>query len=380
MTRHICVDGLFLHPAYGSVGISRYLVNLLLEMERIQDDADSCKISVLAPRPNVLDGSAPGHGPLEIVHCPAMPFRRLWRLGFLLPLARRTGADALFLPSPVPVYVKPMRLAVTMHDIIPLLTPEKNRSAYLRFLCYSYLSSLRKADLVLTDSEYSRQDLIARCGIAAAKIVVAYLGFDDQIFKAAPPEPVEQREVLARYGVERPYVLHVGTLESRKNLLRLIQAYRDLLNRRKDFSLQLVLCGRASAASHEILDATQAPGQPGRVIVTGPVPDGDLSVLYRAAAACAMPSLYEGFGLPLLEAMASATPVMSSNASCLPEIAGDAALYFNPESVEEMSHTMERLLSDAGLRKTIVDRGLGRVRQFSWAACARTTLAALKSL
>ena len=114
--------------------------------------------------------------------------------------------------------------------------------------------------------------------------------------------------------------------------------------------------------------------------MTGAVPDGDLAVLYRAAAICAIPSLYEGFGLPVVEAMASGVPVMSSNASCLPEIAGGAALYFDPELAEEMSECMERLLSDSALRERLVAHGLDRVRRFSWAACARTTLAALKGL
>jgi glycosyltransferase involved in cell wall biosynthesis len=190
----------------------------------------------------------------------------------------------------------------------------------------------------------------------------------------------ERDEVLARYGIEQPYLLHVGSLEPRKNLLRLLQAYRLLLDRRKDFSLQLVLCGRISTASNEILRAASEPAHFGRVTVASAVPDRDLAVLYRAAVACAMPSLYEGFGLPLLEAMGSSLPVMSSNASCLPEIGGDAPLYFHPESVEEMSDVMERLLADAALREALVARGLARARQFSWEACARTTLAALKSL
>lgn len=110
------------------------------------------------------------------------------------------------------------------------------------------------------------------------------------------------------------------------------------------------------------------------------IPDRDLEVLYKAAAGCAMPSVYEGFGLPILEAMASGVPVMSSNRSSLPEVGGNAVLYFDPESVEDMSFAMERLLGDSELRKKLVERGLQRAKQFSWEACARTTLDALRSL
>jgi glycosyltransferase involved in cell wall biosynthesis len=381
MPCNIFVDGLFLHRHHRSVGISRYLFNLLREMERIGDQANACKISVLAPPLTVMNGSGLSQRPgFELIPCPAMRLRRLWRLGLFMPFVRQARADAIFLPSPIPIYWKPLRLAVTMHDIIPLLFPDLCRSSYGRFLQYSYLSSLRKADLIFTDSEYSKTDLISRYRIPADRIVVAYLGFDSDLFNAQPLSLPERQEVLVRYGIEQPYLLHVGSMEPRKNLLRLVQAYRLLLERRPDFSLRLVLCGRTGAESHEILRTVRALGRPGQVIVTGAVPDADLAVLYRTASACAMPSRYEGFGLPLIEAMASAVPVISSNASCLPEIAGDAALYFHPESVEEMAECMERVLSDSALRDALVAGGLERTQRFSWEACARTTLAALKSL
>lgn len=380
MAHHIYIDGLFLHPHHQNVGISRYLVNLLREMGRIAA-TDSTLISVLVP-PVVAANDAglkrcPG---LQWIPCRAMGLRRAWRMGLLLPWARAARAGTYFLPSPIPIFRKPQRLVVTIHDIIPLLFPEELNSFSDRFLRHAYRSSLHAADLILTDSAYSKHDLVGKQGISSDRVIVVHLGFDSCLFHSNAVAESEIDAVLSRYRITQPYILHVGTLDWRKNLVRLIQAYRRLLARRRDFALQLVLCGRTGVSSKEILEAIREPGQPGQVIATGPVPDADLSVLYRAAAACALPSLYEGFGLPLLEGMASGVPVMSSNASCLPEIAADSALYFGPESVEEMSDAMERLLSDSDLRKRLVARGRIRVGQFSWEACACTTLAALKSL
>src|SRR5262245_3185043 len=129
MAHSICVDGLFLHPHHRSVGVSRYLLNVLREMERIDTDADRCRISVLVPPATVANGSSLSQRPgFQLVPCPAMRLRRVWRLGLLMPLTRRARADTLFLPSPIPIYLKPTRLAVTMHDVIPLLFPDKYRS------------------------------------------------------------------------------------------------------------------------------------------------------------------------------------------------------------------------------------------------------------
>jgi glycosyltransferase involved in cell wall biosynthesis len=186
--------------------------------------------------------------------------------------------------------------------------------------------------------------------------------------------------MLPRYGINRPYILHVGNMEPRKNVVRLVKAYGALLKRRRQLDLQLLLCGGQNWGCKELNRMLHEPGLQGCVILAGMVPNCDLPLLYRGAAGFAMPSLYEGFGLPVLEAMASGIPVMSSNRSSLPEVAGDAALYFDPESVEDMSLAMERLVTDAALRQQLVARGNERVKQFSWEACARATLTALSSL
>lgn len=362
-------------------GINRYLTNLLFQMQKVTPGVEEFKMSVLLPSVAELNGSqlvpGPGFAPIP---CPAMKLPKVWRLGIFLHVVKSLKVDALFLPSPLPIYFKPPRLAVTVHDIIPFLFPREYRSLSMFALRRSYVSSLRKADLVFTDSEYSKADMVNAYAVPPERIVVAYLGFDSSLFHPAPLAMLEEREVLRRYGINQPYVLHAGRVEFRKNLVRLVQAYRLLTARRKDLSFQLVLCGRLSPSGDEVLRLSDEPTLQGKVILTGPVPDRDLAILYRGADCFAIPSLYEGFGLPLVEAMASGVPVMSSNRSCLPEIGDNAPMYFNPESVEEMSAVMEGLLTESALRKQVVERGLERAKHFSWEACAQTTLTALRSL
>lgn len=378
--RTVYVDGLMLGPRFAGVGISRYLTNLLCQIEVLTRGDEGLGVRILVPPVAESNGRWVHRLGFEFTPCAAMRFQRMWKLGLSPYVAKRVGADVLFLPSPSPISLKPARLAVTVHDIIPILFPREVRPLTSLLFRHSCLSSTRKADLILTDSERSKADMASLCGVPEEKIVVAYLGCDPEVAAPGRTDPDEAAHVLKRYGITPPYVLHVGRLEARKNVVRLVEAYRSLCDRRKDFSFQLVVCGGAGRCWNELVRLASEPALRGRMILTGSVPDHELAVIYRAAACLALPSLYEGFGLPLLEAMASGTPVMSSNRSSLPEVGGDAALYFNPESVEEMSATMERLLGDSTLQRELIRRGLERSRQFSWKQCAETTLAALKNL
>jgi alpha-1,3-rhamnosyl/mannosyltransferase len=307
-----------------------------------------------------------------------MRFRKLWRLGLFVLVAQRFKPDALFSPFPCEVRFKSVPLAVTVHDIIPVRCRSNGLSVRSSLIRHYYTSSLRGADLVLTDSEFSKADMVSAIGIAAERIVVAHLGFDLELFRST--SATDKERVLGRYRISDPYILFVGKMEPRKNVLRLVQAYRLLTERRKDLRVHLVLCGGVASGGDELMQLLAESALQGRVIMTGPVPDQDLAVLYRAAACFVIPSTYEGFGLPILEAMASGAPVLSSNRSSLPEVGGDAALYFNPDSTEEMAMLMERVLGDSALREQLISRGLGRARQFSWEKCARETLAALQTL
>ena len=380
MAQRICIDGTVASRRYRGMGAHRYLTSLLDEMERTLRDSNQVRVQVLMPSLRDVEQASRTQGQgFEFVSSPLMRLRPLWKLGqACMMTAKRLQADVVFLPFSAPVYFKTARLAVTIHDLIPLLFSDQYRSPSGRFLQHCVRTCLTRADLILTDSEHSKADMVSRFGVAVDRVVVAYIGFDSDLFGPGKNSSNEWGEVVTKYGIRRPYVLHVGRLEPRKNLVRLVEACRLLKDRGCDF--QLVLCGPPGPASEDLLQLIRKPGTEGWALCTGAVPDCDLAVLYRQASCCAMPSLYEGFGLPVLEAMASGCPVMSSNRSSLPEVAGGAALYFDPESVEEMSAVLEKLLTDSVLRETLAKRGLERARSFSWRECARTTLAALTAL
>jgi glycosyltransferase involved in cell wall biosynthesis len=191
--------------------------------------------------------------------------------------------------------------------------------------------------------------------------------------------PVEVQPVLERYQLSQPYILYVGSIEPRKNLLRLLQAYARL---RKDLpGWKLVLVGARNAwkstpISEEMRKLNLAPW----VQLTGYIPEEDLPALYNGAGLFAFPSLYEGFGLPVLEAMACGTPVITSNVSSLPEVAGDAALLVDPYNVEEIAAAMVNVLSDQELSEDLHRRGLERSKEFSWERTAQQTLEVYKKV
>ena len=291
MAQNICVEGLFLHRRYLGSGVHGYTVSLLRQMERLTAGEDEISIRVLVPELDQIDGAPSSRRGFELIPTPAMRRKKLWRLGLFMWAAQRLRPDVLFLPFPFPICVKPMRLAATVHDIIPLLFPLPSRSPSAWAFRQSFSSSLRGADLVLTNSEYSKRDMVSVCGIPPERIIVTHFAFDRDAFKPDPASPSDRESIFARYGIRDPYVLHVGNMEPRKNLVRLVQAYRLLGERRKDFSLQLVLCGGQNWGCEELSRVVRQPVPQGKVILTGVAPAHELAVLYRGAAGFAMPSV-----------------------------------------------------------------------------------------
>ena len=199
---------------------------------------------------------------------------------------------------------------------------------------------------------------------------------------ATPPAPAAVAGVLERYRIRSPYCLFVGNLEPRKNLARLIEAFALMATRAPagGTAPQLVLAGTRAWLYSGILSAVAARGVADRVVFTGYVPPGDLPALYAGAACFVFPSVYEGFGLPVLEAMAAGAPVVASRVGAIPEVAGDAALLVDAAQPAALAEAIEAVLADAGLRARLVERGRARARLFSWEATARRTLAVYEAV
>jgi len=226
-------------------------------------------------------------------------------------------------------------------------------------------ATARRANAILAPSRNTAEDLLSRTKAEPARIHVVPLATSLEIGTEDPTE------TLGRLKVPRPYALFVGTLEPRKNLVRLVRAYRRVAATGLPHSL--VLAGPMGWQPQPLLRELALPG-PGEIVLTGALSRTDLDALYRGAGVFVYPSLYEGFGLPVLEAMARAVPTVTSNASSLPEVTGDAALGVDPRSVREIAHAIETVLSDGNLADRLGAKGRARAERFSWDETARQTL------
>jgi glycosyltransferase involved in cell wall biosynthesis len=264
--------------------------------------------------------------------------------------------------------VCPAPVVLSLHDIAYERYPQFFPHDLLRHLRAIVPPAIRRAAVVLTLSEFSKRDIVRRYCLPAEKVVVAGCAADP-IFRPMQDE-AHLAAVRAHYGTGAPFILCVGNLEPRKNLGTLIAAYLRL--RRVDIIRhKLVLVGRKAWLYDDIFATARASGYADELVFTGYVPDEDLVALYNAADLFVYPSIFEGFGLPPLEAMACGTPVITSNTSALPETVGDAALMVDPLDGEALARAIAAVLGDAGLREQLSTRGRQRAGAFSWEATAR---------
>ena len=267
-----------------------------------------------------------------------------------------------------PHYVLPVavrsRSVVTIHDCIHLMFPQylPNRAAYA-YARGAMWSAARRSDRILTVSEASKRDILHFFNVPPEKISVVYNAIDERIWEEQAPEDIER--VRERFQLDQRFVLYAGTIKPHKNLVRLIEAFAEL--RKGEFEeLKLLIIGDEISKLPALRRAVHSQKLHKHVRFLGFLPDETLAALYRLASVFVFPSLYEGFGLPPLEAMASGTPVVTSNVSSLPEVAGDAAVLVDPYDVGSIVEGMRRVLSDPALASEMRRKGLIRARDFSW--------------
>jgi glycosyltransferase involved in cell wall biosynthesis len=294
-------------------------------------------------------------------------------LSCLLTVEKFVGASDLFHCTNFSTYSqKRGKKILTVHDVSFFLFPEYH--PLMRRLTFKafFPRSLDQADHIITDSNSTKRDLVDYFHVPAEKITTIHLGVDETFV------PVSEREaapILSKHGIRfGKYLLYVGTVEPRKNLPRLIQAY-NLFRANASQSLPLVLVGASGWLNQDLFREIDKSRWESEIKLLGYVAKTDLSALYSGAAAFVYPSIYEGFGLPPLEAMACGAPVITANNSSLPEVVGDAAILVDAYDVDAIARAMLQVASDPTMRENLKERGLARAKCFSWRRTAEQTLA-----
>lgn len=266
-------------------------------------------------------------------------------------------------------------LIASIMDVIPLSHPEYVSTGLRAFKSQAFKYLASHADHLITISEYSAGQISKLIGYDREKITVTHLGVNPDFFIQRDHQAIE--EIKSKYQISKDYFVFIGTLQPRKNVHRLVQAYLSLPSSIRQSMLMLVV-GRAREDMHELVELLSSSQNSAEIKWLKYVPDEDLKCLLQGAKAMVYPSLYEGFGLPIVEAFASETPVITSCTTSMPEIAGDAAFYVDPESIASIRDAMLEVIDKPTEVKEKVIEGLSRARKFNWQATAEQTIRAYK--
>ncbi|MEI6666903.1 MAG: glycosyltransferase family 1 protein [Acidobacteriota bacterium] len=365
----IAIDARKLHD----FGIGTYIRNLLKHLAVFDPQSeyvvlcrpqDAAAIARIAPNFTPVPEKAKPYSIREQI---ALPLQLL-----------KARVDLFHAPHYVLPPLVPCRSIVTIHDCIHLMFPQylPNRLAYL-YARGSLAAAATRASRILTVSETSKSDILRYCNVPADRITVIPNAIDDRLSRAPLEEDIQRTR--ERYQLDGPFALYVGNIKPHKNLERLIDAFH--LVRREGFEhLKLLIIGDQISKFPRLRRAVDRYKLHKHVRFLGFVGDDTLASLYRLATVFVFPSLYEGFGLPPLEALASGTPVVTSNVSSLPEVVGDAAVLVDPYSAASIAEGIQRVLVDPALRESLRIKGLARAKTFSWEASVQRTLDAYREV
>jgi glycosyltransferase involved in cell wall biosynthesis len=356
-------------------GTERYALEIIRHLLRLPAAQDhQWRLYLDAPPPPTFLAATPGQQPTATVEFCLLPGRRLWTHRALASAVLSQPPDVLFVPAHVLPFVLPTRRlppsVVTVHDLGYHRFPQAHSRFQRHYLPWSTRWSAGAASQLIAVSQTTADDLQHYYNTPAEKITVIHEAM------SWPQITWADHLVRARYALPANYALYVGTLQPRKNLTRLIHAYHRLLERQPRH-WDLVLAGAEGWESSALRQLVAELKLTKRVHFPGYIADEALPALYYGARLFCFPSLFEGFGLPVLEAQAHGVPVMTANNSALPEIAGDAALLVDPTDVDAIADAMLQLSQDEALRQRLITAGYENVKRFSWEKAAQETLAVL---
>lgn len=368
---HVAINTLAVRPKLYGGGV--YVKNLVRNLATL-DKTNQYTLYVSAPNTTHFEGLGEQFHLLPT--CSIPPLRLLWEQTKLPVDLRRRKIDVFHAPGYVSPLAHTCRQVTTINDMTFFLLPEKHTFVKRYYFRALIPLSAERSDVLITASESSRNDIVRILGIRPEKVKVIYLGKDDR-FKPMP-ESDDLVNLRRKYGIGKSVVLSVGVIEPRKNLLTLVEAFAKLKALHNDYIL--VLAGDYGLDYQRVRRRVQDLRVQDCVVFPGFIPDEELPSLYNLAEVFVYPSLYEGFGLPVLEAMACGIPVITSQVSSMPEIVGNAGLLVDPRSVEELATALARVLTDGELRQRMRKQGLERSQVFSWDRTARETLRVYEEL
>jgi glycosyltransferase involved in cell wall biosynthesis len=362
-------DGRFITNRPTGNGI--YAIRLIEAISSL-DFANHYRIYVPGPHPAVPLGLGKN---VEIRTMHALHRLACLRVPILFPIElRRSPVDVFHAHYTVPPWTR-AKVVTTLHDFFWIVYPEYFVSIKRIPVTYTIKASITRSDRILVGTSYIKQQTIEYFGVPEDRVTVIPYGIEQRFFCRHDREDV--MKVRQKYAIDSPYILAVGDIHPRKNIERLLKAF-SILPERGD--IKLVIVGKPLWKAEGLYDIMRSAGLGESVIMTGYVSNEDLPLLYQGAEVFCYPSLYEGFGFPILEALASGVPVAASNTTSCPEVGGHAAVYFNPTSVQDIADKLSRILTDFQFRGKCVDSGVEWARSFTWAETARKTINVYHSL
>ncbi|GIV84355.1 MAG: glycosyl transferase family 1 [Candidatus Roseilinea sp.] len=364
-------------PGYRQAGVHRYAQHLLRGIASVAARHPEVRFTALISPTVAPQGLSTTDARLTFLPASRSTERPLSRI-----LVEQTETPRVLRERRADLYhglgfVAPLRApcpaVVTVFDLSFITQPQAHKRANRLYLSLFTRWSCRRAARVIAISEWTKRDVAQHFGVAPEKVIAIPLGVDHDLFKPQPPEAVAAFK--AQHGIGDHAIFYLGSLEPRKNLPRLIEAF-SVLNAQSSFShLQLFVGGSLAWKYDEVFARIRQFGLQDRVRLIGRVSEADLPRWYSACAVMAYPSLYEGFGLPPLEAMACGAPVVTSNVTSLPEVVGEAGITVDPTDVRALAEALHRVLSDDALRAALRAKSLARAAQFTWQQTAERTVA-----